>query len=72
MKDTKALIGGLLAGEAGFILGGASGGSRSVSRPGENIYTFLVFYNDGPPQTEHVQESDQRFTYFVSKLNADE
>ena len=35
---TKALIGGLLAGEAGFILGGASGGSRSVSRPGENIH----------------------------------
>ena len=69
---TKALIGGLLAGEAGFILGGASGGSRSVSRPGENIYTFLVFYNDSPPQTEHVKESDQRFTYLVSKLNADE
>lgn len=69
---TKALIGGMLAGEAGFILGGASGGSRSVSRPGENIYTFVVFYDDAPPVTEKVKESEQRFKYLVSKLKADE
>ena len=69
---TKALIGGLLAGEAGFILGGASGGSRSVSRPGENTYTFVVFYDDTSPNTEKVKESDPRFKYLVSKLKADD
>ncbi len=69
---TKALIGGMLAGEAGFILGGASGSSRSFSRPGENIYTFVVFYDDTSPETEKVKESDPRFKYLVSKLKADE
>ena len=69
---TKALIGGLIAGEAGFILGGASGRSRSVTRQGENQYTFVVYYDDVPPETEKVYESSKRFKYLISKLKDDE
>jgi len=69
---TKAIIGGLIAGEAGFILGRASGESRSITRQGENQYTFIVYYDDAPPETEKVYESNKRFKYLVSKLKDDE
>lgn len=64
----KALIGGLLAGEAGFVLGGLSGRSYSTTNPGENAFTFLVFYDNKSPSTEKVKENTERFKFLISKM----
>lgn len=64
----KALLGGLIAGEAGFILGGLSGSSTSVVRNGPNRYTFLVVYDDRAPVTETETEGSKRFQFLLSKL----
>lgn len=64
----KALIGGLIAGEAGFIIGGLSGSSTSIVRNGPNTYTFLVVYDDRPPVTETATEGSKRFQFLITKL----
>lgn len=64
----KALLGGLIAGEAGFILGGLSGSSTSVVRNGPNRYTFLVVYDDRAPVTETETEGSKRFQFLLTKL----
>lgn len=63
-----ALIGGILAGDVGALLGGLTGSKTSQTRNGENIFTFLVVYDDRPPETEKVKESSQRFKFFITKL----
>lgn len=67
---TKALLGGLIAGEAGFILGGLAGCSRSYVRNQVNQFTFLVKYSNGTNQTETVKENDQRFQTLVKYLKS--
>lgn len=64
-----AVIGGLIAGDVGAILGGLSGSKYSQTQNGENIYTFLVCYDDRPPETEKVKESDRRFKFLISKFD---
>lgn len=67
---SKALLGGLMAGDVGFFLGGLSGMSRGRIRNRPNDYTFLVKYDDRENRTEKVNEKNHRFQFLIQKLKA--
>lgn len=67
---SKALLGGLVAGEVGFLLGGLSGQSRGQIRNRSNDYMFLVKYDDRENLIEKVNEKNHRFQFLIQKLKA--
>ena len=64
---TRGIVGSLVAGEPGFWYGVLS--AKDKSGPTQNIYTFLVYYDDRPQKIEKVRESSARFKTLLNKLD---
>lgn len=66
----RAAIGMMVAGEVGAVVGAMSAGGKKTTASGENTYTFVLMFDDRPPETEKVKETDKRFQFLISKLEA--
>lgn len=64
---SRAILGGMLAGESGALLGALSATKQEHV---DNQFTFLVYYSGGEIETENVKQSSGRFKFLVSKLEA--
>ena len=62
---TRAILGGLVAGERGAFLGALSA-RREVHT--DNRFTFLVYYEGGKTEIENVRQSTGRFKFLIAKL----